>query len=928
MKLGLRMHPSLRRGVLAYGLIAFICLVWPAAGGALAVEPAALLQGFELVAENGHLALYLNEQTVEFAVQHLESGRVWRSNPFDRDRRETVAGGSNKRALGSQLAITYYVTNRQLQMDSFNDAVAHGQYQIHRIPGGLRIDYELGRRWQDSQYLPLVISEERFNELILSKIPSSRDRQFVRDLYILFELEEGYVDPDPISILGVDMEALLGNYGLKVHEQLRAADKRRLLQEYLVLIRDHKGYLGLGDVTHEDISGLFGRRTLLFRWNVREWDKEDAIALIKEAGYTPEDAVVDHQQYNIAPPYPDLRNFKMSVEFVLEGDSFVARILGDSIQYPLEVTDPATGEVVTYPLTSVSLLPYFGASYTDSQGYILIPDGSGALIYANNGKVDATPYNRRVYGVDYAQQATPEFSTVELGQIHLPVFGIKDNDQALLAVIEEGDAMARIEATVSGMRDSYNKVWASFDVIPQVRVFLEAEGELIHLRQLSLNMYQARRYLGNMSVRYYFLTGDDATYAGMARRYQEYLVQKQGLTRLAAGEKMPLVLDVVAGIDRIRPVLGVPSNVVETLTTYDQATGIVEDLAEAGVDALRVRLLGWMQGGMNHIVPDRVRLESKIGDRSGLARLEAALAAEGVTLYPNVDFTVVHRDRLTDGFVSFLHASRFLNRNQAFVNTHNLATLQPDPSRRRPLLSPREYPRIIGGFLSDYARLGVDGLSLGDLGRRLVSDFRLDVNKLVDRQQARDIVVGQLRRLKEAGLDLVIDGANAYALPFATLVVNAPWYSRGATVLDEAIPFYQMVLSGYVAHAPPAANLLPQQRRRYVLKLLESGAVPAFAVAAADGSTVKKSSFDHLYALSYDANRADILAVYHEVQAVAGDLWRTRIVDHVCIDKTVCRTTWENGDEIVVNYGDESVEIDGVRVPALGYARLDRREGR
>jgi len=104
-------------------------------------------------------------------------------------------------------------------------------------------------------------------------------------------------------------------------------------------------------------------------------------------------------------------------------------------------------------------LPYFGASDSNSDGYLFIPDGSGALIYANNGKTTAQPYNRRVYGTDYAMQPTAEFSTVELAQIHLPVFGIKDNDQAFLAVIENGDAIARIEATVYGMRDSFNRVW-------------------------------------------------------------------------------------------------------------------------------------------------------------------------------------------------------------------------------------------------------------------------------------------------------------------------------------------------------------------------------------------------------------------------------------------------------------------------------------
>lgn len=878
------------------------------------------LAGFDLVAESDALALFLNEDTVEFAVLHKASGRVWHSNPYDRQRKETIAGGASKAMLNAQLILTYYLANRQYQMDSYNDAVAHGQYRINTIPGGFRIDFEFGKRWEDSQYLPLVISEERFNDLILSKIPDERDRKFLRDLYILFELEEGYVDSDSISVLGVDMDALLGGYGVKVHDQVRANDKRRLFQEYLNLVRDGKRYTTLGEIKAEDIAGLYDTPTLMLRWSIRQWDRDDAIALVKQTGYTPEDAAVDHERYSVAPPYPDLRTFRASLEVFLEGDTLVARIPGGSISFPDRVYDPAADKTVTYPLTAISLLPYFGASDSNSDGYLFIPDGSGALIYANNGKTTAQPYNRRVYGTDYAMQPTPEFSTVELAQIHLPVFGMKDNDQAFLAVIEKGDAIARIEATVYGMRDSFNRVWASFDVMPQVRVHLESAGELIGLRQLFINMYQSRLYQGDVVIRYMFLTGEDATYSGMARRYQSYLVERYGLTPLEPRTSLPLILDVIGGIDRIQPVFGVPSNVVVPLTTYAQAATIVQDLAASGVNTLELRMLGWLKGGINHIFPDTVQLESKIGNEVDLARLATSLQALGGALYPSVDFTVVHRDRFTDSFVGFLHASRFLNRNQAYLNQHNPATLQPDPAERRALLSPAQYARVIEKFARGYARLGVQGLSLGDLGRRLVSDFRLNPDRLIDRQQALTIVTQELARLQQLGLKLMIDGANAYALPYASYVVNAPWFSRGPEILDQPVPFYQMVLSGYIPHVAPPGNLTPLERRAYMLKLLETGALPSFAVGYADGSLVKKSSFDDLYSISYEAQKERILSLYQEIQGVHTNLWWQRIVDHSCLTREICATRYEDGAVLLVNYGREGVLIDGVRVPPMGYA--------
>src|SRR5690606_10308950 len=202
-------------------------------------------------------------------------------------------------------------------------------------------------KWNDEDYLPLVISQARFNKLILDRIESARDRRFIESIYVVVELEKGYVDPDGFSILNVDLDKLLGEYGFKVAGNLRVQDRRRVFQEYLVKIRDAQKYTGLDQVTAEDISALIDTPTMMLRWDLKQWDKEDAAALMKAVGYTPDEAAFDHEMYRITPPYPDLRQFEVSVEYVLDGDDFVARILGESIVYPNRVFDHAQEKPVT-----------------------------------------------------------------------------------------------------------------------------------------------------------------------------------------------------------------------------------------------------------------------------------------------------------------------------------------------------------------------------------------------------------------------------------------------------------------------------------------------------------------------------------------------------------------------------------------------------
>lgn len=904
----------IKAAVFALMLMSITAVILTCAAGSLAH----VLPGFSMAAENEYLQLYLNEELVEFAVVDKASGDIWFSNPPDRQEKETVVGGTNKLRLNSQLTLTYYVSNQQRQMDSYNDSVLIGQYEIRPIPNGFRVNYDIGKKWLDTDYMPLIITEERFNAL-LDRMESEADQKFLRKQYALFTLEEGFQDTDEFSILGVDLPSLLGDYGFKVGESFRANDKRRLLQEYLVLLRDGQGYDALGQVTQEDISPAFGTPTLMFRWNVMQWDRDRVMQMFKEYGYTPEDVAHDHLMYGATPPYPNLRNFQVSVEYTIDGPSLVARIPGESVVWPEKVYDPVEDDNVSYPLTQISLLSYFGASDRDAEGYILLPDGSGALVYANNGKANVTPYTRSVYGRDLAAGPIAEYSSSLKDQIYLPVFGLKDGDKAFFAIIEEGDAMASVQATVSGMRDSFNKAWCSFDFIPQARVYMESEGALIHLRTLSLNMYQSRPYRGDMTVRYHFLSGDDADYAAMARLYRDYLVERYQLKRVEAAGDLPMILEIVGSIDVTKPVWGIPANVVVPLTTYAQAEAILSDMLEKGVSSIAVRYLGWLKGGINHVYPTKVELERKVGSGAELQSLTQFIQDNALELFPDVSFTEMRRNRAFDRFLGFLHSSRFLNRRQAHLNVHNIATYQPIEQRRIPLISPAQYGALLQSFMDDYENWGIKGLSAGSFGYQLFSDFRVNPADLVDRQQAQSIMARQAKSVAGRGTELMMERANAYLFPYIKYIVDAPMYAHGTEIIDGSVPFYQMVISGYLGYGGRAANLADQASRPYLLKMLETGALPLFTVAAASTAEVKHTNFDYLYSLTYDHLSNDILQLYQEAKEVLAGLWHLPIVDHDCLSPNVFITEYEDGTAIIVNYNREDVEVLDRIIPAEDY---------
>lgn len=85
----------------------------------------------------------------------------------------------------------------------------------------------------------------------------------------------------------------------------------------------------------------------------------------------------------------------------LEGDYIQASIAVDEITET--ESDPALIQESSRSVVDVNLLQDLGAAFSDEEGYIITPDGSGAVINFNNGKSKANEYTQRIYGRDLAK---------------------------------------------------------------------------------------------------------------------------------------------------------------------------------------------------------------------------------------------------------------------------------------------------------------------------------------------------------------------------------------------------------------------------------------------------------------------------------------------------------------------------------------------
>ena len=97
-----------------------------------------------------------------------------------------------------------------------------------------------------------------------------------------------------------------------------------------------------------------------------------------------------------------------------------------------------------------------------TEGYMIVPDGSGAVINYNNGKTNYASYSQRVYGSDYT--AVPLNAPRVTEQAYLPMVATVQGNNGLVTIASEGDANVYANAQISGQnKQAYNNAYFEFE---------------------------------------------------------------------------------------------------------------------------------------------------------------------------------------------------------------------------------------------------------------------------------------------------------------------------------------------------------------------------------------------------------------------------------------------------------------------------------
>ena len=596
------------------------------------------------------------------------------------------------------------------------------------------------------------------------------------------------------------------------------------------------------------------------------------------------------------------QGFVIPVQYVLEEDCLAASIISEGIEEEVW-EDPDTDPEKKQSVMNVALLPFMGAAGSDDEGYLIIPDGSGALIHFNNGRTGAAIYQQDVYGRDDALTIRKAATTTY--DVNMPLFGIVRNGRALMAVVENGDYQAQLNAMVNGQLTGYSNAYFAVQYIHMEANTIMPGSEHSTDVMLPTNTF---RDMGNFTVRYYPLAAENATYADVAAAYRAQLGLKESIADAATQQ-----LEMVASIPSIDTFLGVPYESVRVLTSYEQAAQTLRDFAAEGLNDLTLRYTGWSKQSVRGKMVTGLDLDNRLGGKKAFDGLRQAVKETSAEMVLAVDLIDIYEDG--NGYWSLFAATNSVNSTAKQVPEFLQSTGYQDPEGKPwYLLSPDKVPEA-ARKLAENLSGQVDGVSLSMLGNTVDSSFgKTGISRTsagMYWQQALETLSGKIQTLSAKT-------ASAYAFPYIEQVDATPCASSRFEVTDMEIPFYQMVTHGaMVLYTEPANE--DGNVRKALLRAIEYGMYPSWRVIAGDTALLSGTDYASWHAASLDAWREEIkntaawmapLGVYAGMQ----------MTGHEQVTATLSVTTYANGDMVLVNYGSEDAEHLGVTVPALGYA--------
>ena len=498
-------------------------------------------------------------------------------------------------------------------------------------------------------------------------------------------------------------------------------------------------------------------------------------------------------------------------------------------------------------LTKLPLCPYFAATPAADmdgnpiEGYMIVPDGSGAVIEYNNGKSSYPDYTQQVYNRDYT--AVPLTAPRVTEQAYLPVVATVQGSSGIVAVVSDGDANCYAKAQVSGQnKQVYNNVYFEFETRSSDTFFMSGDSSN------KLNVFEKDGIKTERFGIKYFPVGDgsqDVNYADCADVYRNYLINEKGFTAESTVAKNSLYVDFFGGVLKRTSIVGLPFNLKTEITGFDEGAEIISALREQGVDSFIVNYNDWTNAAIKGKISDKVKPSGTLGGSGDFKDL--VNNTEGATVFPSMNnFTY---SKSSAGYWTLTSTAIRISNAYSRQSSYSLSFGVQKKGVAPALLSPSKYTDLFDTMIGSYQDKDLSTAGFGYFSSRLVGDYTRKDTYV--RDKTMNLLVDEYKKAKDGIGSIIADEANAYVLPYVSQITNVPVSSSGFNLTDYDVPFYQMVIHGYVPYSSVAINGSSNSDETFLLSLA-SGTQIHYDLTHASSDTLQDTDYAKLFYTNYN----------------------------------------------------------------------------
>ncbi len=569
------------------------------------------------------------------------------------------------------------------------------------------------------------------------------------------------------------------------------------------------------------------------------------------------------------------------------------------------VNDETIEETGENYIAMIYFAPFLGSTVSDNcNGYIFVPDGSGALIRYQKPKKYLKSYSERVYGLDYAIDNLNELNDLKSNRpkdmlkdstpITMPVFGITHgvDDNAIFGHITAGDSYAYINASPAGVVTDYNWATASF-------VYRQVYSQPTSKNGAGVPVVQKNKNVVNPEMDIYFLSGNDANYSGMARKYRDILKSNKMLVNNIENVNTKLFLDFVAA-DVQKALIGQNQ---KDITGLEYLQKSVKKLSKAGVDGIALSVIGWQENGLSGYKKSNVFNSTVMGEFGNFAALKKQLTENSGSFSLYIDPLRATEIQINSRVDSGITLSQSPIRETA-VDTKKFLG---DIWYLKPETALQYLNKQFKVLQKNDIKIDIDG------GNLLYGEYL--VNNFISREDMKSVIVKAYNNIYNKQKGLTLYSPNEYLLPFVSVYRNVPVSSNQEIYITDSVPFIQLVLSGNITLVAPYANENFYSKID-LLKSVEYNLYPSFLLTEEVNIELGKTTLKDRASTCFENWKDTICDVDAFVCDALLKVKGKEMLSHKRLNETVFKVSYENGD-IYINYGKDAFEIsNGIVVDA------------